>query len=148
MVIYPLYAQINLNLCRILPYCLVILIYINMTSKGDNELHNVYRGDYLSCQACGHVIWAAPLSGLDTFKFSSVRGSYFKHLQKCFGLKKLVVKHHLMKANPGKYTSQDTPLLDSHAQKLLTGEEHPQHLESIIEVPSSDQQSIHDDNQS
>lgn len=63
-----------------------------MSAKSDNELHNLWCGDYLSCQGCGHIIYAAPLVPF-TFKFRDITKVYWKHAEKCMSLKKLIVQH-------------------------------------------------------
>lgn len=64
-----------------------------MTSKKDNELHNLFTGDYLICKACGAIIYSAPLHPF-TFRFAEVTRKFHNHLLKCFGLQRLVVRAH------------------------------------------------------
>lgn len=66
-----------------------------MIAKSDNELHNVCRGDYLSCKSCGHIIWVAPIVGPNRFYFSSIDNAYTRHLKKCFGLKRLILSDRI-----------------------------------------------------
>jgi hypothetical protein len=59
-------------------------------ARHDNELHNLWCGDYLLCQACGCIIYASPLQPF-SFRFAEITGKYNRHLKDCMGLKRIVV---------------------------------------------------------
>lgn len=59
--------------------------------KFDNELHNLYTGDYLQCSACKEWIYRSPIYPPYSFKFKDVTNAYYKHARCCMGLRRLIV---------------------------------------------------------
>lgn len=62
-----------------------------MISTVNDELRNLFQGDYLTCRACGQIIFSSR-PGQTTFFFRDVTWNYHSHLRRCFGLKRLVVR--------------------------------------------------------
>ena len=48
----------------------------------NDELRNLFTGDYLVCRACGEIVYQAPLTPR-TFKFSEVARAVRNHWKKC-----------------------------------------------------------------
>lgn len=61
-----------------------------MTLKSDSELKNMFMGDFLTCICCGDIIFRHGY-GQKTFKYKNIQDAYFRHVKKCFSIKRLLV---------------------------------------------------------
>jgi hypothetical protein len=59
--------------------------------RSDNELRNLFYGDYLICNACNQIVFRAPSQPPGRVSFREISSSYFSHLKNCFALKRLIV---------------------------------------------------------
>lgn len=54
----------------------------------NDELRNLFTGDYLVCRGCGEIIYQAPLHAT-TFRFSDIDRAVGRHMKVCMALKRL-----------------------------------------------------------
>lgn len=64
-----------------------------VTQMKTSELHNLFMGDYLVCQACGYVVFRLGLTR-GTFRIADVNRAYRSHAMHCFQWKRLIVLMH------------------------------------------------------
>jgi NAD-dependent dihydropyrimidine dehydrogenase PreA subunit len=69
-----------------------------MARRSENELYNLWRGDYLQCTACHNIIYMTPPAGIVYFR--TIKAAYHDHITECMPLRRLLVTRRMNKPAP------------------------------------------------